>query len=312
MRAHAIAVGLSVVVALAACGSEDDPDPGASQSSTSGSGASAASSGGGADGGASVASSAQAGGAGGGATTGGAGGGGGDAPSVDLDGDGLDDADEAALAAAYLPYLSVDPEDGCALGGIVYRIYPHPDDAAMLHVIYDHLFETDCGLGGHVGDNEVFGATIDPALPPPAGILALRGISHQDTFCEVISECGAACGYEACATKDVGGKAMPVVFSSRDKHATYVLESKCQSFTGCFDTCGLAETAPERPMINAGEPEAHLVEDLTDDGFITRANGWSEQTLFHYNPWDPTTEFGSAGVVADDLVDPAFLTPACP
>jgi hypothetical protein len=287
---------------LGGCGSEGDDGGGGGAATTASATAGSSNSqgsGGGAVGGSGVGGSAAAGGSGG-------------SSSVDGDGDGIDDATEAELAAAYLPFLSLHPDDGCTLGGIVYRLYPHPEDATKLHVIYDHLFETDCGLGGHVGDNEVFGATIDPSLPPPEGILALRGISHQDTFCEVISECGAACGYEACVTKDVGGKAMPVVFSSRDKHATYVLESKCQSFTGCFDSCGLAETAPERPMINAGEPDAHLVEDLTDDGFITRANGWSEQTLFHYNPWDPSTEFGSAGVVADDLVDPAFLTPSCP
>jgi hypothetical protein len=312
MRAHAIAVGLSVVVALAACSSDDDPDPGASQSSSSGSGASAASSGAGADGGASVASSAQAGGAGGGASTGGAGGGGGDTPSVDLDGDGLDDGDEAALAAAYLPYLSVDPEDGCALGGIVYRIYPHPDDAAMLHVIYDHLFETDCGLGGHVGDNEVFAITVDPGKPAPEGIVAMRGISHQATLCEVESNCGTCDGLEPCESKDVGGKPVPVVYSSKDKHATYVRAESCSSFTICFDTCTLADAPATPVMVNAGEPGMPLTNDLTAAGLITEQNGWTERALFGFDPWDAALEFGGAGVVADDLVDPAFVTPVCP
>ena len=46
---------------------------------------------------------------------------------------------------------------------IVYRVRPHPDDSALIHVIVDRLFERDCGAGGHVGDNEVFGMTVDPA-----------------------------------------------------------------------------------------------------------------------------------------------------
>src|SRR5690242_19881289 len=65
---------------------------------------------------------------------------------VDQDGDGLDDAYEAMIAAKYLPYLSVDPADGCPLGGIVYRVHPHPANAALIHVVYDFLYQKDCGL----------------------------------------------------------------------------------------------------------------------------------------------------------------------
>ena len=74
----------------------------------------------------------------------------------------------------------------------------------------------------------------------------------------------------------------------------------------------LAKAPAVVPLVNAGEPSGHLIEDLTKDGFITDANGWKEQELFNFNPWDPMKEFGGAGNIHDDLQDDAFLTPACP
>jgi hypothetical protein len=57
-----------------------------------------------------------------------------------------------------------------------------------------------------------------------------------------------------------------------------------------------------------------MVVDKDGDGlgFLTGANGWTEPTLLHFNPWDPAKNFGGAGNVAGDLVDPAFVPPACP
>lgn len=231
-------------------------------------------------------------------------------PLVDEDGDGLDDALEARLAADYLPYLSLHPSDGCPLGGIVYRLRPHPGDAAKIHVIYVHLFERDCGLNGHVGDDEVFAMTIDPAAPPPAGIVAIKAISHQGTLCERTSQCGACPGLSACDTALVEGVAWPVVYTSKDKHATYARKSSC-GFGTCFDTCELNPTRAVPPLVNAGEPDAPLVNDLTTQGFITAANGWTEPSLMNFDPWDPTKDFGSAGNVRGDLTDPEFDTPAC-
>lgn len=226
---------------------------------------------------------------------------------LDRDGDGLGDAREMELALAYRPHLSLHPDDGCPLGGIVVRVRPHPDDPALVHVVYDHLFETDCGATSHVGDDEVFAVTIDPAIPPPGGLRAIRAVAHQSTPCERTSECGACGDMDACGTVDRAGQAWPVVYSSRDKHASYV--SGCQ--WSCFDDCELAAAGADPPMVNAGEPDAHLTEDLTEAGLITAEAGWSEASLFHFDPWDPDREFGEAGVVAGDLTDPAFDTPAC-
>ena len=115
-----------------------------------------------------------AGGAGGGSGGGaGVGGGSADAGIIDLDRDGLDDAWENAIARAYLPILAGHPQDACPLDGFVYRIHKHPQDPALIHIIYDHLYQDDCGLGGHVGDDEVFAITVNPAKPAPLGITAM-------------------------------------------------------------------------------------------------------------------------------------------
>lgn len=225
----------------------------------------------------------------------------------DVDGDGLGDQAEMALAIAYRPFLSLHPDDGCPLGGIVLRVRPHPDDPALVHIIYDHLFETDCGTTGHVGDDEVFAVTIDPAEPPPAGIRAIRAIAHQNTPCQKVSECGACGDMDACRTVERAGQAWPVVYSSRDKHGSYV--SGCQ--WSCFDSCEIAGTGDDPPMVNAGEPDGHLIDDLTAAGLITDEAGWSAPSLFGVDPWDPDHDFGSAGNIAGDLTDPAFETPSC-
>jgi hypothetical protein len=233
------------------------------------------------------------------------------APAADLDGDGLDDAYESKLAEEYLPFLSLDPSDGCKRGIIVFRMRPHPDaPTTRIHVVYDFLMEKDCGASGHVGDDEVFGMTIDPTKPAPEGIVALRAISHQSTPCEKVTNCGSCGSLAKCTTATRAGKAFPVVFYSKDKHGAYVKESDCDG--ACFFTnyCSLADMPTEPKMINAGEPGKPLVSDLTDAGLITAAEGWTEMDLFHFDPWSGK-DFGGAGNVASDLDDKAFLTDAC-
>ncbi len=229
---------------------------------------------------------------------------------VDVDLDGLDDNDELAWAAAYRPYVSVDDNDGCALGGFVVRVFPHPQDPTLVEIIYDHLFETDCGTFGHTGDDEVFGATIDPTQPAPGGFVAMVAISHQNTPCQRISTCGRCAGQTACDTTMVGGVAVPVVYNSKDKHGSYATLAACDPFQTCFDGCTLATAGDDAPIVNAGEPDAHMIDNLTAQGFITMANGWSKPEVFDYDPWGGTN-FGGAGSVAGDLVDTSFLAATC-
>lgn len=237
-----------------------------------------------------------------------------DAPAfVDLDGDGLDDKHELQLATDYLPYLSVDAGDGCPLSGLVARVRPHPKDPTKVLIVYSHLYQNDCGLAGHVGDNEAFGIAIDPNVPAPAGILAIKTASHQGTPCERDSEC-TTCALDSrtkCDTTMDNGQAWPVLYASKDKHGNYATKAACSAFGTCFDSCSLNPTRDAAPVVNVGEPSFHFTHDLTTEGFITNANGWTEPALMDFDPWNATQDFGGAGNIAGDLQDTAFEPAPC-
>jgi hypothetical protein len=232
---------------------------------------------------------------------------------ADADADGLLDGEERRVAEAYFPFLSVVPEDGCPESAIVYRVRPHPDDATKLHVLYVVLYDDDCGANGHAGDDEAFAMAVDPTVDPPGGLLALVGIAHQDTACEVVSRC-ATCGAEGdrCSTTEVDGAAWPVVFVSRGKHGAYLRDGigigRCDGACFLADACDLAEIGARPPMGNAGEPAHPLIRDVTEAGLVTPENGFEHEELLHYDPWGGL-EFGTAGIVSEDLVDPAFDVP---
>jgi hypothetical protein len=214
----------------------------------------------------------------------------------------------------YLPYLALDPGDGCTRSGLLVRVRPHPQDATKLLVIYDHLFETDCGLNGHTGDDEAFGVAIDPSIPPPGGILAIKTASHQSTPCQRITECRnpTTCPNDprsACDVAAIDGEMYPVLYASKDKHGQYAKKSSC-GFGTCFDTCTANPTPHRPPIANAGEPGHPLTSNLTTTGFITSANGWTKAELMNVDPWGPD-DFGGAGNIAGDLVDATFEPALC-
>jgi hypothetical protein len=229
----------------------------------------------------------------------------------DDDGDGLSDALELQLAIDYMPFVSMDPSDGCALDGMIVRVRPHPADPTKILIVYDHVFQNDCGLGGHIGDDEVFGIAIDPSIAAPAGILAIKAASHQGTACERDTECTTCSGdsRSACELAADGNAMWPVLYASKDKHGQYA--TKCSTFTTCLDQCTLNAQRVRPPVVNAGEPGHPLVTDLTTQGFVTAANGWTEASLQHFDPWDQTKNFGGAGNVAGDLQDAAFEAAPC-
>lgn len=231
-------------------------------------------------------------------------------PEVDIDEDGIDDATELSLAKSYFPYYSLNPEDRCSRHGVLFRLTPHPDDSKKLAIWYVVLFELDCGrrgLGAHVGDDEVFGVIVDPELPAPAGILAIRGISHQDAICERVSSCGSLPGCRPCSTAKRAERTYPVVFSSRNKHGNYAGEDACNHWVCDLGSCALNPVPDTPAFVNAGEPWHPLARNLsTGDGFITAENGWTEPTLRDFDPWG-SVKFGNAGDVADDMTDSSFL-----
>jgi hypothetical protein len=232
------------------------------------------------------------------------------ASGSDQDRDGLDDAMELAWAQQYLPYLSMAPDEECPTAGIVVRVTPL-DFAGFVRIRYDVLYNQDCGLGGHIGDDERFAMTVDTSQPPPAGIVTIKAISHKGSLCEKESDCGRCPGEMACATLVRNGTPWPAVWVSRDKHGNYVdRASTCQLDNTCLDRCDDNSMPAALPIVNVGEPCFPLVGNLTTQGFITQANGWTNQSLFNYDPWGGQP-FGGADVIASDLTDPAFDTPPC-
>ncbi len=236
------------------------------------------------------------------------------ASAADLDGDGLLDVDEQRIAAAYLPFISLPPDDGCPTMGVLFRATPHPLDPTKLHIVYDLLYDNDCGVGGHVGDDEVFAVTVDPAVAAPGGILAIVAIAHQNTLCEKDSMCGCGGGaLTACSLTVWDGGDWPEVFPSIGKHGNYLYDSDCEGACLFTNYCALATTPPSPILVNAGEPDHPLTRDLTTSGLVTAENGWTNAELFDYDPWGDSN-FGGAGNVTSDLTDTAFDTPVpvCP
>jgi hypothetical protein len=229
--------------------------------------------------------------------------------TVDDDSDGLADDVEDRLAREYLPYVSLDPSDGCALSGFVARVRKHPADPTKIVIVYSHLFQRDCGLAGHVGDNEAFGIAVDPTKPAPAGILAMRTASHQNTPCQRTTEC-TTCGNDSRPRCDLQD-GWPVLYASKDKHGQYATKSSCSLIGTCFDQCSLNPVRTSAPVTNVGEPGHPRVTDLTAQGFITAANGWTEADLMNFDPWDESHDFGGAGNVAGDLQDATFEPALC-
>src|SRR6185436_15016657 len=111
---------------------------------------------------------------------------------------------------------------------------------------------------------------------------AMKAIAHQKTLCEKVTACGTCSGLSAC---DVGDGGHPLLYASKGKHGSYAQRSSCSVLAVCTDDCTSVAEQLGVPMLNVGEPNAHLVEDLTDAGFITTANGWTRTELFHFDPW---------------------------
>ena len=110
--------------------------------------------------------------------------------------------------------------------------------AGFIHITYDVLYNDDCGIGGHVGDDERFAITVNPSMPPPLGIVSIKGISHKGSVCEKESDCGRCAGQSACATLLKDGTPWPAVWVAKNKHGSYVNRSStCEITDTCLDQC---------------------------------------------------------------------------
>ena len=217
--------------------------------------------------------------------------------ATDRDGDGLDDTEELAIARDYLPFLSIGGDEMCPTSGLVVRVTP-AEIVGLVRVRYGWIFDRDCNVGtrGVVGG---FGVLVDPSRAAPDGIVSLRSVSRPDSFCQALSTCGQCPGQMACETR----LGRPTLWASVNRHAIYANRSlSCLQSGACVALCENAATSAAPPLVNVGEPDAPLVRDLTDDGFISAANGWQSTELFHYDPFggQPFGDGPSLRTVLDD------------
>jgi hypothetical protein len=220
---------------------------------------------------------------------------------IDADGDGLDDDFEREVADLNFPKLLLADGESCAdPHGVVYRARRHPLDPRRLAITYVVLYARDCGqFNGHAGDAETFSITVDlDAAPGAAATVGVKAWAHAGTTCGSTSSCETAPAMLACG--EPGSTDSPpevAIYSSRDKHATYLSTSTCAD--NCLDSCG-GGTRIWGPLINVGEPDHPTVTDLTTQAFVQGA-GWPDQ-LQHFNPWG-TAEFAGGGRVDKPLTD---------
>jgi hypothetical protein len=234
-------------------------------------------------------------------------GGGDGADSADSDGDGIADQLEEEWARSYFPFYSPAWHDRCPVHGVLYRVSPHPTARGKLMILYDVLYQSDCGARGHLGDSEVFSVLADPSVPAPRGILAVRTIAHQGTLCETVMTCGSLPGCRKCSVATRRGLPYPVVYASANKHGLYLSREVCQfSFICDYGGCSQRREAHEPPMTNAGEQGKPMVTDLTVGGFVRPEYGWTAPALMNFNPWS-AAKFAGAGNLAKDLVDRLYV-----
>jgi hypothetical protein len=190
------------------------------------------------------------------------------ATAADLDRDGLDDAFEQQILERFRPTLllsagecagrpaefvagSAAPRARVRNGALYGRVFPIGE--GTLEVQYFHLWDTDCGRGGHPLDVEhVSGYLRAASNAAPAEewtALYWYAAAHQDTMCD------ASMGGKAASI----GAVMhgPFVWVSRGKHASYFSPASCG--WGCGgDVCKDAKAMPPGPLVNLGERGAPL------------------------------------------------------
>ena len=226
--------------------------------------------------------------------------------ATDRDGDGISDADEATLATTYLPYLSLSGADTCSTNGLVVRVTPDAI-APRVRIRYAWLFDRSCTPVLIEGSAGSFSVLVDPTKS--AATLSVRAVARAGTSCQHLSTCGQCLGERACET--LGDPPRPAVWASRDRHALYVNRAQsCVQTGACVEVCSDAPTAVTPTIVNVGEPDALLVHDLTDEGFIRPDAGWQSSSLLHYDPWGGAP-FGGAESVALMLTSTLGDTPSC-
>jgi len=123
--------------------------------------------------------------------------------------------------------------------------------------------------------------------------------AHAGTACGSASSCATGAAMCGCAENAAASSPSEVViYASADKHANYLSQSTCNG--NCLDHCSRG-TRLVGPLLNVGEPDHPMVTDLTTQGFVQSAWGWSD-ALLHFNPWS-TAQFSGGGRLDQPLTE---------
>jgi hypothetical protein len=213
------------------------------------------------------------------------------APCVDADADGLTDAWEDLALARLRPFVRLDEaeqlvNDPSFRFGIVGRVVPVAERVVVYFMLgYQRDFGS-CGFTAHNGDPERVALELEVSASGNVRVTQAYTAAHENTasdHSQLFS--GAELGTLVHETDPTFGEPRWVVFSSADKHATYATVAICEGISPfpCLDEdCApdqVVDPAPFTrlaPYVNAGEPDAPLVTDLTAFMF-DGDDAWADQ-----------------------------------
>jgi hypothetical protein len=217
-----------------------------------------------------------------------------DAPCEDLDADGLVDAWEALVLDRLRPVVRMDEDEplisqGDGLLINIGRIWPVSE--STVHAVIVLAYSEDygrCGLTAHHGDSE----RVALSLTLHSGSAWVSGAYTAAHEGELNDGSALLTGDDLSGmTLDADsrtGEPRWVVFSSEGKHATYTTAQLCEdaSFLPCLEEDCAPDNVTDKArfdvlpevMINAGEPDAPLADDLTDQG-MPGEQIWADQTF---------------------------------
>lgn len=194
----------------------------------------------------------------------------------DVDGDGLDDALEDALASRFFPHVwfdsgensgCTDPATSTNPGTALARVRRHPQDATKIAILYVVLYRRDCGdflgFGSHHGDVEPFSVTLSPnsSCSHGYGAFSLKTVAHEGTWFEHTDQrlLGNSCTWGRLAG---GSPTVARIYSSENKHGNYASDESCDAGAAGFDNCS-ESFRHNFNVFNVGEDSRRRIDELS-------------------------------------------------
>jgi hypothetical protein len=229
----------------------------------------------------------------------------------DLDGDGLADEWESRVLAAFRPMVRfadgepyLDDPDAKLLQ--IGRVFPVGTDPlvvrALIVVAYHRDYGSTCaGIGAHWGDPERVAVELEALPEGGAGdVILARAYTagHENTAGDV----SRSFAREELDRLEYTSEPRWAIHASLQKHASFANTTLCEeaSKLPCIrETCGAAEELlPD--VINAGEPEVPMLDDLTAYGFPGEL-AWTDTEFC-----GGSTRAPCAGPLINKLIDDPF------